>query len=128
MVDKSRAKIILKRKPIMKNSNFTHLKPFVKELPSDKTDYIEILTSSVAVNMRSGYVSLKRGESVGEHSTGDNEEMLIILEGEGEIEVGGIEREKIKQGQIAYNPPNTKHNVYNTNSPILRYIYVVTGI
>ncbi len=80
-----------------------------------------------SVNMRAGYVVLSPGETVGEHSTGNAEEMLIPLSGSGELRVPGCESIAILPGCVLYNPPQTLHNVVNTGSQPLSYIYVVTG-
>lgn len=78
--------------------------------------------------MRSGRVELRAGEEIGEHSTGDHEEVLIILEGKGEVSVGGHKPLAMRQGQAVYIPPRSKHNVRTVDSPLLRYIYVVSPV
>ncbi len=80
--------------------------------------------------MRSGRVYLQPGESCGRHSTNDREEMLIFLSGKGlaligeedsfEIGVGG--------GKVAYIPPQTIHNIKNTGTEPLVYIYCVSPV
>ncbi|MCK4857327.1 MAG: cupin domain-containing protein [candidate division Zixibacteria bacterium] len=100
--------------------------PMVIDLPLEKPDYFEILSKANAVRMRSGLVTLQPGEDCGLHSTEDYEEMIVILEGQGEIETEGIGRRRIAKGQVAYNPPETEHNVHNTGTEQLRYIYVVS--
>lgn len=102
------------------------LLPFVTSLPLDGSNYHEILTKDNAVTMRSGLVTLKPGENVGEHSTEDYEELVIVLHGSGEIETEGIGRRAISAGEVAYNPPQTKHNLHNTGAEEMRYIYVVS--
>jgi quercetin dioxygenase-like cupin family protein len=99
--------------------------PITKVLPLDKSDYFEILGKSEAHALRSGLVILEPGKDVGEHSTENYEELIIVLDGHGELEVESAGRIPIKKGQIAYNPPQTKHNVFNTSSDPLRYIYVI---
>jgi hypothetical protein len=42
--------------------------------------------------MRSGFVRLKPGETVGWHTTGKNEESLIVLHGRGEARIEGCRR------------------------------------
>ncbi len=75
--------------------------------------------------MRSGMVVLPPGASVGRHDTGAHEEQLLILEGEGELRVEGSEPLPIAAGVAAYCPPHSLHDVVNTGSKALRYIYVV---
>jgi mannose-6-phosphate isomerase-like protein (cupin superfamily) len=100
-------------------------KPYIRTLPTDKSEYFEILGKSNAVSMHSGLVTLAPGKDVGKHSTENYEELIIVFDGEGEIEADGAGRMKIKKGQIAYNPPQTGHNVFNTGFEPLRYIYIV---
>jgi mannose-6-phosphate isomerase-like protein (cupin superfamily) len=75
--------------------------------------------------MRSGVVRLKPGESVGWHSTGQNEESLVILHGTGTAFLEGPGNLGFFAPQIVYIPPTTKHNVQNTGSDLLEYVYVV---
>lgn len=81
-----------------------------------------------SVNLHAGYVVLSPGESVGEHSTGSAEEMLIPLSGMGELRIPGLAPIAIQLGCVLYNPPRALHDVVNTGDQPLRYIYVVAGI
>ena len=103
------------------------MKPLHSFLPKDNTKSLRILGLSQTVGMRSGLVALAPGDDVGAHSTENNEELLIILDGKGrlEIESSGIE---VSANETVYIPPNTRHNVLNTGSTPLRYIYVVTQV
>ncbi|MFH1207633.1 MAG: cupin domain-containing protein [Patescibacteria group bacterium] len=74
--------------------------------------------------LRAGFNVLKPGQSVGEHTTGRHEEILIILKGTALLLANG-KKKKIKAGNVAYNPPRTVHNVTNSGKHILRYIYIV---
>jgi len=102
--------------------------PFVTLLPESDSKYFPILKDGKSIKLHSGHVILQPGESVGEHSTEDYEELVIALSGNGEIEADGLGRAKFGEGQVAYNPPNTKHNVINTGNQPFRYIYVVTKV
>ena len=75
--------------------------------------------------MRSGRVYLKPGEACGEHSTKVNEEMLIFLSGQGRLLIGESQSFEVGKGKISYIPPNTIHNVNNTGTDPLIYIYCV---
>jgi len=102
------------------------LKAFVKELPADNNSYFKILGESETQTMRSGLVTLNSGESIGEHTTSGNEEMLIVISGKGEVDINKNEsRFNIEKGKIAYVPPNTIHNVINKSKEDLKYIYVI---
>jgi len=75
--------------------------------------------------MRSGFVRLKPGETVGWHTTGKNEESLIVLHGRGEARIEGQPPQAFAAPALAYIPPATRHNVANTGDEILEYVYVV---
>ena len=99
-------------------------KPYVKTLPIDN-DHFEILGKNESLAIRSGQVTLAPGKDVGWHSTEKYEELLIVLNGQGRLLAKGYPDCEIASGQIAYNPPQTEHNVVNTGTQPLRYIYVV---
>jgi mannose-6-phosphate isomerase-like protein (cupin superfamily) len=75
--------------------------------------------------MRSGFVRLKPGDSVGWHSTGRNEESLVILHGSGEALIEGQSPRRFNAPRLVYIPPGTRHNVTNTGGEPLEYVYVV---
>jgi len=75
--------------------------------------------------MRSGSVRLKPGESVGWHSTSGNEEALVILHGKGAANFEGHADVPLHEKMLAYIPPATRHNVTNTGTEILEYVWVV---
>jgi mannose-6-phosphate isomerase-like protein (cupin superfamily) len=75
--------------------------------------------------MRSGFVRLKPGASVGWHTTGANEESLVILKGSGDALVEGQAKRSFAAPHFVYIPPATRHNVENTGRDILEYVYVV---
>jgi len=77
-----------------------------------------------SLNVNLGHVVLRKDENIGEHITDNVEEVLVILDGEANII---INREKMVKGEkdsIIYIGPNTLHDVKNTGSKILRYIYI----
>jgi mannose-6-phosphate isomerase-like protein (cupin superfamily) len=78
--------------------------------------------------MRSGFVRLKPGESVGEHSTLEHEEALVVLQGDGKAEVEGRVAIPISSRMLTYIPPRSRHNVTNTGKETLEYVYVVAPI
>jgi len=93
--------------------------------PGDKP-YLRLLGGPPdTASMRAGLVTLAPGTSVGKHSTGKNEEMLVPLEGEGELRITGQPSIPIKPGLITYAPAHTEHDVTNTGTARLRYIFVV---
>ena len=77
--------------------------------------------------MRSGFVTLAPGKSVGKHSTEQNEELLVVLEGQGEMTFKGGSKLPVKSNSAVYCPPQTEHNVTNTGTDALRYVYIVSN-
>jgi len=77
--------------------------------------------------MRSGYVRLKPRASVGWHTTGQNEEALVILHGRGEALIEGQPGRAFEAPMLVYIPPATRHNVTNTGEAPLEYVYVVAA-
>jgi mannose-6-phosphate isomerase-like protein (cupin superfamily) len=75
--------------------------------------------------MRSGFVRLRPGGSVGWHTTGQNEEALVVLRGRGEARLEGQPGRTLAAPMLAYIPPATRHNVANTGNEPLEYVYVV---
>lgn len=78
--------------------------------------------------LRSGFVRLKPGESVGWHTTGAHEEALVILRGSGEAEMEKRAPMPVTARMMAYIPPETRHNVKNTSDQMLEYVYVVAPV
>ena len=75
--------------------------------------------------MRAGSVRLKPGDSVGWHSTGDNEEALTILHGIGVANIENQADMPLHERILAYVPPGTRHNVTNTGKEPLEYVWIV---
>jgi len=75
--------------------------------------------------MRSGFVRLQPGATVGWHTTGKNEEALVILHGQGEALIDGQANKPFVAPAFVYIPPATRHNVENTGKEPLEYVYVV---
>lgn len=75
--------------------------------------------------MRGGSVKLKPGENVGWHSTSGNEEALVILHGSGIANIDGRADVPLAEKMLAYIPPATKHNVPNTGTQVLEYVWIV---
>jgi quercetin dioxygenase-like cupin family protein len=75
--------------------------------------------------MRGGSVKLRPGESVGWHSTGAQEEALVILHGTGAANIEGHADVPVHERIMVYIPPGTKHNVTNTGAELLEYVWLV---
>ncbi len=104
------------------------MESFSLELKSDG-NYKPLLSGvPQTAGMKSGLVTVKPGESCGEHSTGSHEETLVVLEGEGRLVLAGGKYVEIAGGYVAYVPPNTYHDVKNMGVTPLRYVYVVAPV
>jgi len=100
--------------------------PKVVQVDPSATEYVPVLSGPPeTVTMRSGSVVLLPSKDVGKHSTGNNEEALVVLAGSGEMRMSSGVTLKLKPYVVAYCPPDTEHNVFNTGSDPLRYVYVV---
>lgn len=98
---------------------------FVVDL-NEKPEYQRILEGKPqTLGMRSGRVYLGPGQACGQHSTKDHEELLVFLSGRGELLIGAGARHPVGVGKVAYIPPETLHDVSNTGSEPLVYIYCV---
>ena len=98
-------------------------------LPPPETGYAPLLGGPPeSLNMHSGCVTLAPAESVGMHSTEDHEEMIVPLSGIGELIVEGVGRFTVQPGCVLYNPPDTLHDVVNTGSQPLRYLFIVARV
>jgi len=101
--------------------------PAPKLVPLDAggKDYLRVLAGPPeTVTMTSGLVVLAPGKSVGKHSTETKEEIVIVLEGRGEMRITGSGVLSLSGGTAAYCPPRTEHDVVNTGAGPLRYVYV----
>jgi quercetin dioxygenase-like cupin family protein len=102
--------------------------PMLMKLESTNQDYVRLLGGPPeTASMRSGLVSLAPGKSVGKHSTENYEEMVIVLHGTGDLQIGGGDTLHLAQGYASYCPSHTVHDVLNTGSDTLRYIYIVAS-
>jgi len=75
--------------------------------------------------MRGGSVRLKPGERVGWHSTNQNEETLVILRGKGTANIENHADVSLHEKMLVYIPPATRHNVTNSGTEILEYVWIV---
>ncbi len=112
--------------PILAEDTLKTPTPQVIKYEKGKTDYVRLLGGPPeSFGMRSGLVSLQPGQSVGKHNTEEYEELLIVLQGQGEMQIAGGKTLNLTINSAAYCPPHTEHNVLNTSKEPLYYIYVV---
>jgi len=108
---------------IISKSKFKIKNPLV--LPLNKDDIS--IKPPISEKIKTGYITLKKGEEIGEHMTDDREEIIIILDGVAKITVEG-ENKEIKKNHLIFIPANKKHNLKNIYSQALKYIYIVAPI
>jgi quercetin dioxygenase-like cupin family protein len=102
--------------------------PFARPLACPAGDCPLLQGAPQTTGMRSGFVRLKPGAAVGWHTTGKNEEALVILRGQGEALIDGQAKQTFVAPAFAYIPPATRHNVSNTGKGPLEYVYVVAPV
>ena len=96
---------------------------------NDKPEYQRVIAGPpVTGGMKVGRVHLEAGSSCGEHTTKENEEVLVFLSGCGELLIGKEQQEvlDIGVGKVAFIRPETIHNIKNTGSEPLIYIFCVS--
>lgn len=104
------------------------LKPILIRLDND-TGYKRLLDNTKdTAGVKSGCVVLKPGDSVGEHSTKNREEIIIFIEGIAEVYSSKGEKVVAEKNSIVYMPPETKHDVKNVGTKDLRYVYIASPI
>jgi quercetin dioxygenase-like cupin family protein len=107
------------------------MKPTPKLITLDQAspEPVKILNGSPeTVAMRSGLTVLAPLKSVGRHSTKNNEETIVVMAGKGELRITGGPTFQLQPYCVAYCPPNTEHDVMNTGTDTLRYVYVVARV
>lgn len=110
----------------MKAAGAQAIRPCVKQLDPMAENYVPILDGPPqTAAMRSGSVVLQPLRSVGKHTTGDHEEVLVVLNGVGELRLPDGASLPLASPCVAYCPPATEHDVVNTGDTCLRYVYVV---
>lgn len=98
----------------------------VIRLDAQGKDYLRVLGGPPETStMRSGLVTLAPGKSMDKHSTEGFEELVVVLEGKGEMHIAGGDVLKLEAGCAAYCSPRTEHDVRNVGAKTLRYLYIV---
>lgn len=109
------------------DTNKLQLEPKLITLKLDSSAYQGIFDGPPeTVGMYSGLVTLNPGATVGHHNTEIYEEMLVIFSGEGHMIFENKEYFELKYGVVAYCPPHTEHDVINTGTAPLKYLYIAT--
>ncbi len=100
-------------------------KPFKIVLSSSEEHHPLLTGPPQSCGMRSGRVTLKPGQSCGQHSTKAHEELLVFLRGRGQVVFERHPAIEVAGGEVVYIPPHTLHDVRSDGSDPLGYVYVV---
>jgi mannose-6-phosphate isomerase-like protein (cupin superfamily) len=65
------------------------------------------------------YVEMEPGSSIGLHRHGENEEVYVVLSGDGMMTVND-ERRAVKAGDVILNKPGWQHGLENTSDQTLK--------
>ncbi len=120
-----RAGFLLLVAPVAASSQSAAPHPLTIPLQCTHGDCPLLKGVSQTTGVRSGFVRLTPGTTVGWHTTGKNEESLVILHGKGEALIEGQPNQPFVSPALVYIPPTTRHNVANTGKEPLEYVYVV---
>ncbi|MBN2137586.1 MAG: cupin domain-containing protein [Sedimentisphaerales bacterium] len=95
---------------------------------NDAPEYQRIIAGPPETGgMKAGRVYLEPGKACGEHSTHEKEEILVFLTGTGQLLIGQEpEVLEVGKGMVAFIRPDTIHDVRNTGSEPLTYVFCVS--
>jgi quercetin dioxygenase-like cupin family protein len=93
---------------------------FIKLLEKSET----VVSRSESSQIHAGYVVLESGKEVGEHTTEDGEELIVVVEGEGEVTSEGRTK-TVEAPCVVLVPAHMVHNVRNTSKALLKYVYAL---
>jgi quercetin dioxygenase-like cupin family protein len=103
------------------------LEPKAIKINCESNEYQRLLKCGEDTStIHAGMVCIEPGKSIGKHNTKSGEEVMIVLEGEGEVLFDSQESLKMETGFLIYCPSFTEHDVKNTGKRILRYIFVIS--
>jgi quercetin dioxygenase-like cupin family protein len=99
------------------------MRPFCRKLGS-KSKFSRLIGKSGSYNgLKAGLMQLAPGEDVGEHTTAEREEAIIVLRGRARLRLGR-RCLNARKGSFIYIPPRTAHNLANAGKGLLRYVYI----
>lgn len=73
------------------------------------------------------YAVLPPGASIGRHRHGRNEELYLVLEGEGTMQLDG-QSFPVRAGHVVLNRPGGEHGLVNTSQAPLRLFVVEVAV
>lgn len=78
------------------------------------------------LKIKAGCVHLEPNEEIGEHSTENGEEFILVLEGVATV-MNNNEKIFLQKNQCVFIPQQSRHNVINEGKELLIYLYFVGG-
>lgn len=88
-------------------------------------EHEKLITPDESQGLRSRAIVLPPGAEVGQHSSHDHEEVVVIVKGDATIVINGSEQQ-VAARHAVYIPPSTVHNIVNNSPRPLTYVYVRT--
>ena len=74
------------------------------------------------------YVEMEPGSSIGIHRHGENEEIYVVLSGNGVMTVND-ESQSVKPGDVILNKPGWRHGLENTSQePLKLFVFEVDRV
>ena len=84
---------------------------------------ISVAGSLITADYAGTYGPLPPGTSIGKHRHGQDEELYLVLEGEGLMELDGVEF-PVRPGSVILNKPHGTHGLRNTSQAVLKLFVV----
>jgi len=113
-----------------KHNNEEHItakNPKILKYNATISEYQELLSGKEdSCSFYSGFVTIAPNVSGELHSTEDYEEVIIVLEGEGEVRIKNGDILRISEGNATYISPEHFHQVFNIGDVPLKYVYIAT--
>ena len=96
----------------------------IKKLAKANQDFRrEILTNS---HSQVVLMCLQPGEDIGEEIHADNDQLLVLVKGKGEVRLDGV-TSAVEKGTLVSIPAGTRHNLVNTGDKPIRLYTVYTS-
>ncbi len=115
------------RRRLVRNVHDAALRPFSRP-PLYESRYAGLSDGTAARRLGAGYDELAPGhQTCPYHFHHAQEEMFIVLEGEGTLRVAG-QRLALRAGDVVFIPPGPEypHHILNTSSAALKYLSIST--
>lgn len=93
----------------------------IKRLTKENTNFRKVLYTGKFSQIVA--MSISVGDDIGEETHPQTDQILFIIDGEGEVVVGGVSR-KIEEHDVIFVPAGTKHNFINKSDEDLKLFTV----